>query len=187
MIRSDPELRRLILWPLLVVAAVISLVICASTLYRTELEVLGRGLLARFGNGGLLVGTFMADAFHVPIPPQFYLFVTVTSRCPQPPALALISLGSLLGGTCAYCVGRGLSHLPRARRLFASAEERIEHLFARYGIWAVVLGSIGPIPFSTLCNTAGFYRMPARAFALFVALRVPRLLFFYAIIRLGWG
>lgn len=185
--RLDPELRRLILWPLLAIAFVITLVLLASTLYRPELEALGRGLLSRFGNGGLLLGTFLADAFHVPIPPQFYLFVTVTSGTPQLPALGLIGLGSLLGGLCAYCVGRWLSHRALARRWFARAEARIEHLFARYGIWAVVLGSLGPIPFSTLCNTAGFYRMPARPFALFILLRIPRLLFFYLIIRLGWG
>ncbi|MBV9108396.1 MAG: hypothetical protein JO306_03190 [Gemmatimonadetes bacterium] len=54
-------------------------------------------------------------------------------------------------------------------------------------LWAVALGTLAPVPYSVLCYAAGLYRIPYMLFSAFTLLRVPRLLFFYLIIRTGWG
>jgi uncharacterized membrane protein YdjX (TVP38/TMEM64 family) len=38
-----------------------------------------------------------------------------------------------------------------------------------------------------LCYTAGLCRMPKRAFALIALLRLPKLVAYYYLVRLGWG
>ena len=169
------------------VGAFLGVVALASAYLRPQLEAVSHGFLGRFGLLGALVGAFLADAIHFPVPPQFYMLAAVTARAPQVPALCAISVGSILGGVVAYKVGAWLSHRRFARRWFLHTEERIHGLFRRYGYWAVVVASAGPLAFSMLCNTAGFYRMKYRFLALFLILRVPRLLFFYALIRLGWS
>ena len=73
-----------------------------------------------------------------------------------------------------------------ARRIEA-ARPTIDPLFAKYGYYAVAIGAMSPIPFSLLCYVAGLYKVPYRIYALLVLMRVPRLLVFYALIRLGWG
>ena len=49
------------------------------------------------------------------------------------------------------------------------------------------MGSISPVPFSLLCNLSGLYRVPFRIFLVLSLFRIPRLLVFYALIRLGWS
>ena len=180
------------LWPLLLkvvlgVGAFLGVVALASAYLRPQLEAVSHGFLGRFGLLGAFLGAFLADAIHFPVPPQFYMLAVVTAGVPQAPALVAISAGSILGGARAR---RRAGRRPRrrfARRWFLHTEERIHGLFRRYGYWAVVVASAGPLAFSMLCNTAGFYRMKYRFLALFLILRVPRLLFFYALIRLGWA
>ena len=43
-----------------------------------------------------------------------------------------------------------------------------------------------PVPFSVSCYVAGSYRIGPRLFGLYLALRIPRLLLFYLLVRLGW-
>jgi hypothetical protein len=47
--------------------------------YRGELETLGRALLDQFGYIGIALGTFIADGFHFPIPPQFYMLASIAA------------------------------------------------------------------------------------------------------------
>jgi membrane protein YqaA with SNARE-associated domain len=184
---EEGEVRRVLLRGTVSIVVALALVMIASAHLRPELEAVAADLIRRFGLAGLALGSFAADAIHFPVPPQFYLFMAVSGRCHQGPAVALICLASMAGGVVAYGLGVHLGRLRLVRRWFRYTEERFTGWLRRYRLWAVVLATFGPIPFSTLCNTAGFYRMPYRLFAWLVVLRVPRLLVFYLLIRLGWG
>jgi membrane protein YqaA with SNARE-associated domain len=159
----------------------------AAYLARDELDALGRGFVQRFGVAGMFVGTYLADAFSFPIPPQFYMLTAITSGGSQTAPLIAISAASLLAGCTGYRLASRLARL----RLFAARIERtrpkIDRLFERYGYWAIAIGSISPIPFSMLCYLSGLYRVPPRYFLTMVLFRVPRLLLFYALIRAGWS
>ena len=58
---------------MLSLGALFGLIALAAHLARDPLDALGRGFVQRFGLAGMFVGTYLADAFSFPIPPQFYM------------------------------------------------------------------------------------------------------------------
>ena len=178
---------RLLLQTALGVVAILGLVMALAYFFRAPLETIGLDFVRRFGLAGMFVGTFLADAFSFPVPPQFYLLTAVTSKGPQAPAIATVCIASLLAGNTGYHLATRLSSVGLFRRFVARSRGRIDPLFQRYGYWAVAIGSVTPIPFSMLCYLAGLYRMPYRLFAVLALFRVPRILFFYVLIRAGWA
>lgn len=181
------ELSRALLQLALALGALLGAVALASWLAREELEALGRGFVARFGIGGMFVGTFLADAFSFPVPPQFYMLTAITGGGSQPAALGAISAASLLAGQTGYQLAGRLSRVRLFARRIEASRPRIDRLFARYGYWAIAVASVTPIPFSVLCYISGLYRIPPRYFAALLLFRVPRLIAYYGLIRLGWG
>jgi membrane protein YqaA with SNARE-associated domain len=174
---------RLLLGLLVVFGAVAGL----ARVFRGPLQAIGTAFVDRFGLLGMFVGSFVSDAFTVPIPPQFYLLTAVTSGRPQLPAIVVCCTASVLGGALGYRLATPLSRLGFFRRLLDRTRPHVDRLFARWGRWSAVVAGFSPLPFSGLCYTAGLYRMPLPLFAVFLGLRVPRILIIYAAIRAGWS
>ncbi len=170
--------------PLVVVFGAVSL---GAALFRPELRAFGTAFVARFGYAGMAFGAFISDAFNFPIPPQFYLLTAVTAGAPQVPSVIVVCLSSVVAANVAYKVAGALAHVPFVRRRIEASRPKIDPLFAKYGYYAVAIGAMSPIPFSLLCYVAGLYRVPYRIYAVLVLMRIPRLLVFYALIRLGWA
>jgi membrane protein YqaA with SNARE-associated domain len=185
--RVGPGLR-FVLQSLLAIGVLVALVSALSRLFKPELESLGRGFLERFGALGLTLGTFLADAFHFPIPPQFYMLASITGGRSAAESLVAIAVGSMAGGVASHLVGRHLLwRLAFLRRVVDASRARTDWLFARYGYWAVAVGSVSPVPFSLLCNLSGLYRVPFRMFLALSLFRIPRLVLFYGLIWLSWS
>lgn len=159
----------------------------AARYFKSPLESLGRGFIDRFGLPGMALGSFLADGVLLPVPPQFYLFAAITTGRDQAAAFAAVCAGSLAGGALMVLLGRSLTRFKRLRRWVERSRPRVDALFARYGVWAVAVVSATPVPYSYFACFCGAYRVrPALLLALGVC-RVPRLLAFYALIRLGWS
>ncbi|MFO0642680.1 MAG: VTT domain-containing protein [Polyangiaceae bacterium] len=158
-----------------------------ATLFRQELRTLGEAFVHRFGYAGMAFGAFVSDAFNFPIPPQFYMLTSVAAGAPQVPSVLVVCAASVVAANVAYFVAGTLAKVPFVARRIEAARPTIDPLFAKYGYYAVAIGAMSPIPFSLLCYVAGLYKVPYRIYALLVLMRVPRLLVFYALIRLGWG
>jgi uncharacterized membrane protein YdjX (TVP38/TMEM64 family) len=103
------------------------------------------------------------------------------------PFAIVVCLSSVVAANVAYKVAGALAHVPFVRRRIEASRPKIDPLFAKYGYYAVAIGAMSPIPFSLLCYVAGLYRVPYRIYAVLVLMRIPRLLVFYALIRLGWA
>ncbi|WP_231511670.1 YqaA family protein [Chondromyces apiculatus] len=159
----------------------------AGFLLRDELDGLGRAFVGRFGVVGMFVGTYVADAFTFPIPPVFYLFTALTSDVSQVLAVAAVCVASMAAGETGYLLASKLAQFEFFARRLDAARPRVDALFARYGTWAMVAGSLSPLPYSLLCYFSGIYRVPQRIFVVLILLRIPRLVVTYALIRLGWA
>jgi membrane protein YqaA with SNARE-associated domain len=159
----------------------------AAAHFRAELEAASRFVVERFGLAGLFLGPFVADAFSVPAPPQLYLLAAITTHQPAVLSVTLVAAGSVLGGNVGRWLGFRLGDRPLLERLLGGTRARVDAVFARYGYWAVAVGALMPLPYSMLCYLAGVYRMPKGLFALMSLLRVPRLVFFYYVLRAGFG
>lgn len=168
-------------------AAVFVGMMALASAFREPLEHVGRAFVDRLGYPGMAFGTLIADGFHFPIPPQFYMLVAVTSGVSRPTAFAAITAGSLAGGFIGYSLSARLARWrPIARRLERS-QRAVAGAFSRFGYRAAILASLLPIAYSVLCYLAGIQRLPRRIFAVLSLCRIPRLLLFFYLVELGWS
>jgi len=159
----------------------------AARWFREPLQRYGTLFVERFGPGGMLLGTIVADGLHCPIPPQAYMLAAIAAGYSPWRTLAFICVGSVLGAGISIAVGRWAARAAMVRRFLQKSQGRVDQLFCNHGHWAVLIGSVTPTPFSLLCNLAGLYRLPLRMLALLVLLRIPRLCLYYALIYFGWS
>lgn len=190
---SNPAAERrktllLVLRVLLGMGALFVVMLAIANTFREQLEGIGRAFVANFGLGGMTLGTLIADGFHFPVAPQFYMLLGIASGTPHMDTFSAVALGSLMGGGAGYMVGRQLRRFERlARWVERSSAKFRHHLQGRNAYRGAVIATITPLPFSVLCYTAGLYNFSARAFALILVLRVPKLVVFYYLVWLGWS
>jgi len=126
---SGKELAGFLLRLLLGLLVLLALVGTLSHYYREPLQGLGRGFVEHLGYWGMALGTLLADGFHFPVPPQFYMLITISSGASAPRALAAISLASVCGGYLGYRLAGRLSHVGwLARRMRRPALWGLRHL-----------------------------------------------------------
>jgi membrane protein YqaA with SNARE-associated domain len=189
---SHPAFTRREAWGLAIrwiigIAAFVAGVALLARWFREPLEALGRHFVARFGYGGMALGTFLADGFQFPVPPQFYMLVSVSSRASSLASLGAIAAGSLAGGLVGFVGAGKLARLPVISRRLARSERLVGRAVERFGYWAVLLASLSPVPYSVLCLLSGAHRLGWRFFALISLCRLPRILFFYWVVRSSFG
>jgi len=177
---------RVLRWILGLVALLV-VVGTLAHLLRPELEQVGRAFVARFGVFGMAFGTFLADGFHFPVPPQFYMLMAIAGGGSVVLALLAITIGSLCGGVVAFFLSQYIGKWRFVARLIARSAPLVERLGMRHGYRAAVIASLTPIAFSMLCYLAGIYRFPRRVFFVFLLLRIPKILLYFYLVRLGWG
>lgn len=169
------------------IAAVFVLMVALASLFREPLERVGRAFVERFGYPGMTFGTLIADGFHFPIPPQFYMLMAVTSGASYPISFAAITAGSLAGGFIGYSVADRLAQWGPIARLLERSQTLAASAFSRFGYRAAIIASLLPIPYSVLCYLAGIQRLPRRIFAVLSLCRIPRLILFFYMVELGWS
>lgn len=180
------ELAILLLKLVVGVVGVVGLVSLLGHYFRAELATIGHGFLDRFGYIGIALGTYLADGLHVPVPPQFYMLASIVSGWSVAWTLVAVGVGSVLGGATAYSIARHASKLRPLQRLLARTKARLDWLFARFGYWAVAIGSLTPIPYSFLCYVAGGYRMPPRICFALSLFRIPKIVLYFYLVKFGW-
>jgi membrane protein YqaA with SNARE-associated domain len=84
------------------------------------------------------------------------------------PVVIAASLGSIVGGIIAYCIGLWLFDSVGIWIIenFASMEkfELAQNLFIRHGIFIIFLTAVTPVPYKLMAITAGFMGFPAVLF-----------------------
>jgi membrane protein YqaA with SNARE-associated domain len=180
------SLRSLLWQTILVTVVLVALVIVAGALIREPLTQAAELAVAKFGILGIAIGIFISDAFTFPIPPDTYVFLAVASNIPDPLAIATLSLASMLAGNVAYFLGPLLTKIEFLRKKIERFRERGQDLFLRYGIWTIALGALTPLPYSLICWLAGIYRMPYKRFLIATLFRIPRMVFYFYLFKLGW-
>jgi membrane protein YqaA with SNARE-associated domain len=164
-----------------------ALVAALARWLRPELESMGRYFVEHYGLAGMALGTFVADGFHFPVPPQFYMLVGIAAETPPYATLGAVTLGSLAGGTTGYFLARRLGRSRLVARWLKSSAKVVRRLERKGGYRMVIALSLTPIAYSLLCYLAGAYGLPKRLYAVIAAMRVPKLLLFYYLVSVGWS
>ena len=143
-------------------------------------------LVKQFGLTGIFVSTLVLDSLIVGISPDFVLFVAIAGNLNPVTLLFTISLASIIGGNIGYFIGRFLGNRKFVQKRIASYERKGHYLMEKYGLWAVIVGAMTPIPFSTICWIAGMLEMKYTHFLAGALWRIPRYFLWYIVFRIGF-
>jgi len=179
-----------LVWPVLrLIAGLVLILLLVGTLAhwaRPQCEGVARGFVAAYGYWGMALGTLLADAFHFPIPPQFYMLLSIASQASVSGSLSVIAAASLLGGVVGYATARLVASSAWVSTRTERSRRLLERAVLRFGARAALVASLLPIPYSILCYLAGLNRMPYRFLALVCLCRIPKLIAFYLLVYWGW-
>jgi membrane protein YqaA with SNARE-associated domain len=159
--------------------------ICASV-FHDQLSAFGTWFVHRFGVAGMVFGAFLADSFHFPVPPQFYLLTGVAGGHRVSIVVLAVLLGSELGGFTAFVLARGVGRSRLVAPRLAGARELLTKLISRRGSLGLAAATLLPVSFSILCMASGAMRLPYRSYGVLAVMRVPRILLSYIAIMLVW-
>ncbi len=179
-----------LVWPVLrLIAGLGIILVLAGTLAhwaRPQCEGLARGFVAAYGYWGIALGTLLADGFHFPIPPQFYMLLSIASQASVYWSLSVIAAASVLGGVVGYATARVVANSAWVAARTERSRRLLERAVLRFGARAALVASLLPIPYSILCYLSGLNRMPPRFLALLCLCRIPKLIAFYLLVYWGW-
>jgi len=143
-----------------------------------SLELFAKNLVDSYGYLGIFLISY-TESIVQPVPPDpFIAGGTALGLSPLLSAL-IATLGSVLGGLTAHTLGLMFGE-PLAKKLLGERNFlKGEAFMNRYGVFAVLLGALTPIPFKVICWLAGIFEMPRVPFliAAFIG-RLPRFLIF---------
>lgn len=185
-LEQTTSLRAIIIQTLLVSLVIVAGVVVAAMFFKKPLTEMATWLVETFGIGGVLVGIALSDIFTFPIPPDTFIFIAATSPYPAAPMLVAICITSIICGSIAYFVGPQLQRIGFISRRIEKFRPRGEALFGKWGVWAVAIGALSPLPYSITCWMAGIYKMPFWRFFLATLFRAPRMIGYYYLFMLGW-
>ncbi|MFP4644182.1 MAG: YqaA family protein [Spirochaetales bacterium] len=165
------------------ILAVIAFLYIALIPLSGEFERAGAFLTRNGGLAGVFAYVFIVDTFIVPATLDIIFPLVITWAAV--PVLAVMGTASVMGGICGYLIGRFLNHFAFVRRHTERYRSRGEYLIKRYGIWAVIVAALLPLPFSTISWIAGALQMNVAHFVIGALFRVPRIIATYALLRAG--
>jgi membrane protein YqaA with SNARE-associated domain len=171
-----------------IVVGVLIMMVCLGTIafvFRQPLELLSRRFVHSLGGPGVTVGFFLPDAFTVPVPNDAFSFFALVGGMPFWEIVAWATVGSWAGGHVSFGLGRWLGHTRRVADFLTRRGAEVHGLVRRYGVWALILAAVTPIPYSIGCMAAGALHMPYVHFLAVSVLRLPRIAFYLWLIELG--
>lgn len=151
--------------------------------FRETIELTGYYLAETVGVLTPFIFVLFVDTFIVPASPD--LIFPVVVRWNPWLVILLSSAGSILGGLFGYLIGRYLNHFQFVRQVTATYRSQGEHLIRRYGVWAIVIAAVTPIPFSTVSWIAGMVHAPIGSYFFGALFRIPRLAAAFLLLRAG--
>jgi len=153
---------------------------------KAPLENIADEVVGRMGYVGIFISIFLLDLLILPLSPDVILFLSIASRAEPYISLPLICLASVLAGTAAYYVGHFLGNRKLVKRMIGKYERRGKYLVGKYGIYAIILSALTPVPYSTICMIAGILDMRYPEFLVGTLWRIPKFLTWYVIMSLGF-
>ncbi|MBK5201265.1 MAG: VTT domain-containing protein [Spirochaetaceae bacterium] len=143
-------------------------------------DQLAKHLYQKMGIPGVFIFVYIVDTFIVPMTVDvIYPFVTDWS-----PLKIMLVLGtaSYFGGVSGYWIGRLLSHVKTIKNFIEKLVGTHKEFIEVHGAWAVVLGALSPLPYSTICWAAGIAKVDNRKMLLACLARYLRMIVYYYIL-----
>ena len=155
----------------------IAVVFFLFIIFYSELKGISSIFISRYGFIGLFVFAVVLDTIIQPVSPDILVFGSTFGGANLFLAALIGGLGSCTAGTIGYFIGRTIGKHGFKKWFGEKHLKRGKELLNKYGVWAVIVGALSPIPYSSVCWTAGIYNMRFSVFLLTSLLtRIPRFL-----------
>ncbi len=179
-----PRLRELVPRLLAGLALLLAVVVGLATLLRVPITTFSTWLIGAAGWPGLTLSFAMTDLVPV-LTHSAVLLVGHAGGLGLWTAFLAACVGAFLGVLLAWSVGRLFGQSSWIQRLL----ERywIGPFLRRYGILAVAIASLTPIPDSLCVIGTGAARLPLWHPMVGALVRVPKILVYLVVIRAGWS
>ena len=167
--------KKLLMQTVFTIVILVGLLAFASRYFKGYLEAWSRSFISITGELGVALGFFLPDAFTVPIPPDTFLVAGHLGGLPFWTITLWASLGSILGGSLGFFLVRTLATKPKIRRWLDLKMSNSKGFIERYGLLALGLGALTPLPYSIMCWACGAMGTRWVPFLLVSLLRIPRI------------
>ncbi len=165
-----------------VLGAVVAVAV-ASWLLQDPIEAASHTFVAATGLVGVFVGVLVIDVLmltHEPI-----LLAAWVGGVSFWPMVFTASAASILAGPIGWWFGGHLGKIPAVGKLLQRYQ--LDAFLRRYGLAAVAIAALTPIPYGPTVWAAGASGVPLRDVALGSLLRFPKVLFWGWVVVSGWA
>ncbi len=162
-----------------------AIIVGIGAVFWEPLHALSRDFVSTLGGPGIFIGFFVPDGFSVPMPVDAFTTFGLLGGMGFWEVVAWASSGSLLGGCIGYHVGGWLRRFKWFKRFYGKRADEMDQLVARYGVLALAVTALTPLPYSLGCWACGALRMRFSLFMLVSLLRIPRVAGYLALIYFG--
>lgn len=138
-----------------------------------------------FGLVGIFLYVLIVDFLILPLSPDFVFPVVASMTWYE--VIPVIGVASSLGGVLGYVTGRLLYKLPIVRHFADRAMGKWGAYIRKYGIAFIVLSSLTPLPFSTVCVAAGVAKLPSRKAIPACFFRILRMALYFFLFKAGFA
>ncbi|MEZ4440444.1 MAG: VTT domain-containing protein [Polyangiaceae bacterium] len=177
--------RRLILSTAMVLAVLMGAVVVVGYWFRAPLLRVSRLFVDALGGFGVALGFFLPDAFTLPLPNDVVAVLGLAGGLTFLEITLWATAGSLLGGSIGFLIGSRLRNTETVRRILHKNGGMAQRILDRYGIAAVAVAAITPLPYSIFCWAAGAGGLSYRSFLLVSQLRWARVAGYLYLIQIG--
>lgn len=142
----------------------------------------GEVFVAYLGMPGVFLGVLLTDTFFLANEP--ILGIAYAGGMPFWPVAAVACVASMLAGVLGWGLGRALGLSPWIRRRVE--RNGIHALLMRWGVWAVAVAAISPVPYGAATWAAGAAGVPVRVVVLGSLFRIPRVILYFWLVVSVW-
>jgi membrane protein YqaA with SNARE-associated domain len=185
--KFEKDLIKIIIQSLIGIVVIIGIVILLGKYVRQPLESLSIVFVDVFGYIGLFLGMILSDSLPLFIPPDAFLMLAISGNLSTGSTILYCSAGSILGGSLAFAFGKYvIPNLPIGRSWIMKHEHTLVPYVRKYGVGAVILAALTPIPYSWMAYTVGTFHMNYGLFLMGSMFRILRFTIYYYAILGGW-
>jgi len=159
-------------------------VLIGALAYLLEPVIVGVGesFVANLGMPGVFLGVLLTDTFFLANEP--ILGIAYAGGMRFWPVAAVACVASMLAGVLGWMLGRGLGLHPWIKRRVD--KNGIHPLMVRWGVWAVAVAALSPVPYGAATWAAGAAGVPARVVVLGSLFRIPRVVLYFWLVVSVW-
>ena len=159
------------------IATLVILVLILGVLsyyFKPMMETWSKTFIQHTGVWGVALGFFFPDAFTLPIPPDTFLVAGHLGGLDFWQILTWASAGSILGGCFGFLMIRRITNHEKISQWLKPKIKKGEVFMQAYGLWAVAVAALTPLPYSMICWASGAMGVRFTPFLLVSLLRIPR-------------